>query len=68
MEERQDSAPSGGTKPNTLTNQLLGCWVSHSFNPTYRWLGRKANVMQAPDEIDCQDVMPGFNLDLTKIL
>jgi hypothetical protein len=24
--------------PATPNNRLCGCWVSHSFNPTYRWL------------------------------
>jgi Uma2 family endonuclease len=53
--------------------QRLGVKLGLLINPqdkqveVYR-LGRETEVIQSPDEIDCQDVIPGFNLDLTKIL
>jgi Uma2 family endonuclease len=56
-----------------LEYQRLGVKLGLLINPQddrveiYR-LGREVEVIQAPDEIDCQDVMPGFNLDLTRIL
>ena len=56
-----------------LEYQRLGVKSGLLINPQdgqveiYR-LGRETEVIQAPDSIDCQDVMPGFKLDLTKIL
>jgi Uma2 family endonuclease len=56
-----------------LEYQRLGVKLGLLINPqdgqveVYR-LDREVEVIQAPDEIDCQDVMPGFNLDLTRIL
>ncbi|WP_310484642.1 Uma2 family endonuclease [Chamaesiphon sp. VAR_48_metabat_403] len=53
--------------------QRLGVKLGLLINPQdkqveiYR-LGRETEVLQSPNEIDCQDVMPGFNLDLTRIL
>ncbi len=33
-----------------------------------RNLDTEVEVLQSPSSIDCQDVMPGFDLDLTRIL
>jgi len=30
-------------------------------------LGREVEVIQSPDRVSCEDVLPGFNLDLTRI-
>jgi len=55
-----------------LEYQRLGVKLGLLINPQdkeveiYR-VGSEAEVMQSPDRIDCQDVMPGFNLDLMKI-
>jgi Uma2 family endonuclease len=56
-----------------LEYQRLGVKLGLLINPQDRQveiyrLEREIVVMQAPDLIDCQDVMPGFNLDLTRIL
>ncbi|AFY95382.1 Uma2 family endonuclease [Chamaesiphon minutus] len=56
-----------------LEYQRLGVKLGLLINPQDRQveiyrLEREAEVLQAPDAIDCQDVMPGFNLDLTRIL
>lgn len=56
-----------------LEYQRLGVNLGLLINPqdgmveVYR-LGRETEVIQAPDRIDCQDVMPGFSLDLTRIV
>jgi Uma2 family endonuclease len=53
--------------------QRLGVKLGLLINPQdkqveiYR-LGKETEVIQSPHEIGCQDVMPGFNLDLTRIL
>ncbi|MBA3921458.1 MAG: Uma2 family endonuclease [Nostocaceae cyanobacterium] len=30
-------------------------------------LGKEVEVIQSPDRVSCEDVLPGFNLDLTRI-
>jgi Uma2 family endonuclease len=56
-----------------LEYQRLGVKLGLLINPQderveiYR-LDREVEVLQAPDAIDCQDVMPEFSLDLTRIL
>ena len=56
-----------------LEYQRLGVKLGLLINPQdkqveiYR-VGSEAEVIQSPDAIDCQDVMPGFDLDLMRIL
>ncbi len=56
--------------PQSVDSQTL---LVNICNPQDRQVevyrsARSVEVMQSPNSIDCQDVMPGFNLDLTKIL
>jgi Uma2 family endonuclease len=56
-----------------LEYQRLGVKLGLLINPQdcqveiYR-MGEKIEVIESPDSIDCQDVMLGFILDLTRIL
>ena len=56
-----------------LEYQRLGVKLGLLINPQnkqveiYR-IGGELKVMESPDSIDCNDIMIGFNLDLTRIL
>ncbi len=56
-----------------LEYQRLGVKLGLLINPQDRQveiyrIGEELKVVEAPDSIDCQDVMNGFILDLTRIL
>jgi Uma2 family endonuclease len=56
-----------------LEYQRLGVKLGLLINPQDQQVeiyrsNKDVEVMQDPDSIDCQDVMPGFNLDLMRIL
>ena len=56
-----------------LEYQRLGVKLGLLINPQDKQVeiyrsNREVKIMQSPDEIDCADIMPGFSLDLARIL
>jgi Uma2 family endonuclease len=70
-----DPAPTKGARERArmLEYQRLGVKLGLLINPqdqqveVYR-LNQETEIKDSPTEIDCQPLMPGFNLDLTEIL
>jgi Uma2 family endonuclease len=55
-----------------LEYQRLGVKLGLLINPQDKQvevyqLDRKTEILDSPTAIDCHDLMPGFNLDLTEI-
>ncbi|MEN9568759.1 MAG: hypothetical protein RLZZ69_3957 [Cyanobacteriota bacterium] len=73
IELRSPSDRLGVLQAKMLEYQRLGVKLALLINPQnkqveiYR-LDREIEVLDSPTAIDCQLLMPGFNLDLTEIL
>jgi Uma2 family endonuclease len=73
IELRSQSDRLSSLQAKMLEYQRLGVKLALLINPQdklveiYR-LNRNTEVISSPSTIDCQPLMPGFNLDLTEIL
>jgi Uma2 family endonuclease len=73
IELRSQSDRLSSLQAKMLEYQRLGVKLALLINPQdklveiYR-LNRNTEVISSPSAIDCQPLMPGFNLDLTEIL
>ncbi len=73
IELRSTTDRLGDLQTKMLEYQRLGVKLGLLINPQDRQveiyrIGRETEIVESPDSINCQDVMPGFNLDLTRIL